>query len=150
MEIFYVLTKYVQSRLLQNCRLRERVMYTTCWKKQLNKTTLPCPSLNSHIPYSICQSKCRTNTPNQYINFLMNIICFKKHSNKTIEPCSLSAFLHTVLHLPLEMQNAPNPNQPFPYTRFAAKTIEDKYFNPVRSEFMQLFLFYAIWFLTSS
>ena len=25
MEIFYVLTKYVQSRLLQNCRMRERV-----------------------------------------------------------------------------------------------------------------------------
>ena len=25
MKIFYVLTKYVQSRLLQNCRMRERV-----------------------------------------------------------------------------------------------------------------------------
>ena len=25
MEIFYVLTKYVQSRLLQNCRMKERV-----------------------------------------------------------------------------------------------------------------------------
>ena len=25
MEIFYVLTKYIQSRLLQNCRMRERV-----------------------------------------------------------------------------------------------------------------------------
>ena len=25
MEIFYVLTKYVQSRLLQNCRMMERV-----------------------------------------------------------------------------------------------------------------------------
>ena len=29
MEIFYVLTKYVQSRLLQNCRMRERVKCRT-------------------------------------------------------------------------------------------------------------------------
>ena len=27
MEIFYVLTKYVQSRLLQNCSMRERVKH---------------------------------------------------------------------------------------------------------------------------
>ena len=27
-EISYFLTKYVQSRLLQNCRMRERVKYT--------------------------------------------------------------------------------------------------------------------------
>ena len=31
MEIFYVLTKYVQSRLLQNCRMREWVKLINIW-----------------------------------------------------------------------------------------------------------------------
>ena len=36
MEIFYVLTKQVQSRLLQNCRMRERVntIYNVKGKEQ--------------------------------------------------------------------------------------------------------------------
>ena len=35
MEIFYVLTKYVQSRLLQNCRMRERVKRKNSFSKAL-------------------------------------------------------------------------------------------------------------------
>ena len=35
MEIFYILTKYVQSHLLQNCRMRERVKWKNNYGKEL-------------------------------------------------------------------------------------------------------------------
>ena len=40
MEIFYVLTKYDQSRLLQNCRMRERVNYQ-CYRVSKGIQTVP-------------------------------------------------------------------------------------------------------------
>ena len=44
MEIFYVLTKYVQSRLLQNCRMRERFK-----SKSMNVSVRPPVSIDAYI-----------------------------------------------------------------------------------------------------
>ena len=59
MEISYVLTKYVQSRLLQNCRMRERV-------KQLAEASESVYMKEGVKVYNILYTKGKTDARNLY------------------------------------------------------------------------------------